>query len=485
MNTMNRVAWTTFLMMVLMTMVACEGASDQNDDHTSHMDEASGEAVSSNPNLIDIPSAVRSNLGISFVEVQRRRVEKTLRVPGRFEYLPTAQREYRTPMPGRVELLVDQFQRVESGDLLYSIDSPGWRELQQQLAEATSQIDQLQAQLRTYEPLLEAHEVHEESLHDTIKVWAARVEGLERLSEAGGGRVDELTQARASLSGTRANLAEIGEKKAQILANQEQARAGVRAAKFRLHYLLDSAAAITSINRDDLTESVDQDGVTEPRWATINKILVRSDLAGVVSEMGLTNGAWADEKSPVLTVVQPDKLRFRASGLQSDMGSLGDGLSTRIVPPTPTATGRAIPISDSMTGKLMVGLEGDPNDRTIELFVVPDKLLAWARPGVSAQLEIVTDASVEPELAIPLAAVQRDGLTPYIFRRTPGNPDQVLRMEADLGKDDGRWVEILSGVGDGNEIVLDGAFQLMLSTSGSIQKGGHFHADGTFHEGED
>ena len=58
-------------------------------------------------------------------------------------------------------------------------------------------------------------------------------------------------------------------------------------------------------------------------------------------------------------------------------------------------------------------------------------------------------------------------------------------MEADLGKDDGRWVELLSGVGDGDEIVLDGAFQLMLSTSGSIQKGGHFHADGTFHEGED
>ncbi|MGB1125846.1 MAG: efflux RND transporter periplasmic adaptor subunit [Phycisphaeraceae bacterium] len=485
MNTMNRVAWTTFLMMVLMVTIACEGDSGQNDDHTGHMDESSGESASSNPNLIDIPSAVRSNLGISFVEVQRRRVEKTLRVPGRFEYLPTAQREYRTPMPGRVELLVDQFKRVESGDLLYSIDSPGWRELQQQLAEATSQIDQLQAQLRTYEPLLEAHEVHEKSLHDTIKVWTARVEGLERLSEAGGGRVDELTQARASLSGTRADLAEVGEKKAQLLADQEQTRAGVRAAKFRLHYLLDSAAAITSINRDDLTESVDQDGVTEPRWATINKILVRSDLAGVVSEMGLTNGAWADEKSPVLTVVQPDKLRFRASGLQSDMGALGDGLSTRIVPPTPTATGRAIPISDSMTGKLMVGLEGDPNDRTIELFVVPDKLLAWARPGVSAQLEIVTDASVEPELAIPLAAVQRDGLTPYIFRRTPGNPDQVLRMEADLGKDDGRWVEILSGVGDGNEIVLDGAFQLMLSTSGSIQKGGHFHADGTFHEGED
>jgi hypothetical protein len=32
--------------------------------------------------------------------------------------------------------------------------------------------------------------------------------------------------------------------------------------------------------------------------------------------------------------------------------------------------------------------------------------------------------------------------------------------------------------------VLDGGFQLMLATSGSIQQGGHFHSDGTFHEGE-
>lgn len=485
MNNYKRHFWIVCLLLLQLVIVGCGGDTQSDDGHADGADGHSDTQASKNPNLIDIPSAVRSNLGISFVEVERRRVEKTLRVPGRFEYQPTAQREYRTPMPGRVELLVDQFQRVEVGDVLYRIDSPGWRELQQQLAEAGSLIDQLQSQLNTFGPLLEAHEEHEKSLRETIDVWTTRIERLTELNEAGGGRVDELTQARASFSSTRADLAEVREKKAQLLADQEQARAGVRAANFRLHYLLDAASAITSIERDDLIASVDPDGTTEPRWATINKISVRSDVAGVVSEMGLTNGSWADEKSAVLTVVQPTKLRFRASGLQSDLGVLSDGLSARIVPPTPTATGRAISISDSMTGKLMVGLEGDPNDRTIELFVVPDKLLAWARPGVSAQLEIVTDASVEPELAIPLAAVQRDGLTPYIFRRTPDNPDQVLRMEADLGKDDGRWVELLSGVGDGNEIVLDGAFQLMLSTSGSIQKGGHFHADGTFHEGED
>ena len=46
-----------------------------------------------------------------------------------------------------------------------------------------------------------------------------------------------------------------------------------------------------------------------------------------------------------------------------------------------------------------------------------------------------------------------------------------------------RIVIVLSGLRDGDEVVLDGGFQLMLATSGSVQQGGHFHADGTFHEG--
>jgi len=40
-------------------------------------------------------------------------------------------------------------------------------------------------------------------------------------------------------------------------------------------------------------------------------------------------------------------------------------------------------------------------------------------------------------------------------------------------------------VKEGDEVVLNGLYQLMVATSGSIQKGGHFHADGTFHEGDE
>jgi multidrug efflux pump subunit AcrA (membrane-fusion protein) len=115
---------------------------------------------------------------------------------------------------------------------------------------------------------------------------------------------------------------------------------------------------------------------------------------------------------------------------------------------------------------------------------MPNQLAPWARPGVSAQLEIVIEGTAPSELAIPLASVQRDGLKPIIFLRAADNPNEAIRMDADLGLEDGRWIAVLSGLRDGDEVVLDGGFQLMLATSGSIQKGGHFHSDGTFHEGE-
>ena len=43
---------------------------------------------------IRLTPTVRQNPGLTFVTVEARRVESTLRVPGRFELLPTATREF-------------------------------------------------------------------------------------------------------------------------------------------------------------------------------------------------------------------------------------------------------------------------------------------------------------------------------------------------------------------------------------------------------
>jgi len=115
MNNHLRITSSGLILLGVLLVAGCDGVSERGGAHDDHAAEDHTPAVT---NRIDIPSSVRSNLGISFVRVERRQVQKTLRVPGRFEYQPSARREYRTPLPGRVDLLVDQYERVEAGAVL-------------------------------------------------------------------------------------------------------------------------------------------------------------------------------------------------------------------------------------------------------------------------------------------------------------------------------------------------------------------------------
>jgi hypothetical protein len=430
-------------------------------------------------NRVDIPATVRQNLGITFAKVERRAVAKTIRVPGRFELLPEARREYRTMIEGKVELLVTQFDRVAPSKVLYRLESPKWRELQQSLATADSAILLARASAETIDPLRQAHHVHEQSLRETVKLWEERVLQLQKLKDAGGGKAEELSQARVTLSSTQAEHADVMEKDAELEARARQAAAELDASRARFDILIATAASLLGIGEDELKGPSSTDANAPPRWRTLATVDVRASAPGVVEALTVTNGAWVAPSSLVVSTIQPDRLRFMAHALQSDLTRLRDGLDVMIAAPR-RAGGDG---QDAMRGKLLIGLSANPDERTMELFATPERLASWARPGVSAYLEITLEGASD-DLAIPLAAVARDGLKSVIFRRDPKDPDKAIRLEADLGVDDGRWVAIKSGVTEGNEVVVDGVYQLMLATSGSAAKGGHFHADGTFHEGE-
>ncbi|MDZ4753854.1 MAG: HlyD family efflux transporter periplasmic adaptor subunit [Phycisphaerae bacterium] len=429
---------------------------------------------------VDIPAAVRANLGITFAKVEYRAVARTLRVPGHFELLPTARREYRAALPGRAELLVEQYQAVETGAPLYILDSVKWRELQEQIAAAESGVEQASARLASMPPLREAHGRHERSLVDKVTLWEERLVQLEELRRAGGGSAAQFTEAKATLNATQAELADVMERDAELEADQLSTEAGLKAATARRDLLLSSASALSGMSVNELLAPSGDAAADRPRWRDMPTLTVRATRGGFIESLAITNGRFVAESDEVLTVVQPDHIRFRARGLQADLGRLRDGLQARVVPPT----GAALDQQDALVSTLQIGLTADADSRTVDLFLTPTRAAAWARAGVSAYLEITLDGAAE-ELAVPLAVIARDGLTPIMFRRDPKDPDKVIRIPADLGVNDGRWVIVQSGVKEGDEIVLDGVYQLMLATAGNAPKGGHFHSDGTFHEGAD
>jgi hypothetical protein len=172
--------------------------------------------------------------------------------------------------------------------------------------------------------------------------------------------------------------------------------------------------------------------------------------------------------------------------LQSDLSRVRDGMPVRVV----AAAGGDAMAGDArapISGTLRIAPIADATTRTADVLVELDPVevarSGWARAGVAAQVEVTTAGGRE-ELAVPAGAIVRDGTVFVIFRRDPANPDKVIRLEADLGVSDGRWTVVQSGVKQGDEIVVGGNYQLMLATSGSAPKGGHFHSDGTYHEGD-
>ncbi len=397
-------------------------------------EEPPGDAPS---NRVDIPASVRDNLGISFAKVERRDLASTIRLPGAFELTPMAMREYRAMSSGRVEFAVDQLEGVRRGDLLFRLHSPRWGELQTRIDLARASLDQASAKL---------------------EVARSRILAL---NEAGFRRA-ELNAQRAELEADRIR----GEAELDAALNE--------AARMLNNY---APAAEGAFTPEDLLASA---GGAERFYQTIESIEVRAGGDGVVEAIAVADGAFVEQSTLVLKVVDPSRVRFRALGLQSDLAKFEGASHARIVPPR----ARGTDANEALPAALRVGLAADPGRRTVTVYGVPDEARPWARAGVSAFLEVAAESTGGAVLAIPRSAVVKDGIVHVFFKRDPLDPNRAIRVEADLGIDDGRWVEVKSELGPQDEVVLHGAYELKLATaqSGTSQKGGHFHADGTYHE---
>lgn len=438
------------------------------------------EAVEPATNRIQVPASVRRNLGIEYVAVERRRVTATQRYPGHFELQASARHEVRSPISGRVELLVVPLQQVEAGGLLYRIDSLEWREMQRELEELSTAAQVQEARIQATQPLLEAHRAHEESLKEAIGIMAARATVLEEMRESVGGQARELAEARVQRAQASSDLAEAIEQRAGVEASVVELEATLRGTRDRFQLALVAASTLLSKPLDLLATPVTGGAAEVPFWRSITWVEITSSVAGVVSEVPVANGVWVEAGERLLTLSDLSRLRFRARAPQSDLVILQEGLPSHVALPNRDAAAE-----DRISGVLRFGVEADPQQRTFELFLEPTQSRGWMRPGVAGFLEIEARSNALAEIAIPLSAVLQDGLQRVLFRRDPADPNQVIRIEADLGADDGRWIEVKSGLMEGDEVVLAGAYELMLASSASASKGGHFHADGTFHDGEE
>lgn len=451
---MNRYLPIVMTAIALLILPACS-SEDAGGAAPALEEEAGGEMT----NRIAIPATVRSNLGITFAPVERRKVEQTIRVPGSFELEPLARHEYRMSLPGRVELKLNQYQQVQPGEVLYRFQSPQWPQLQQEIIESEQAIGSAEADIAVARAMIAEADQRLVLMNERLSALAdAQIKNADLELQA--------NEIKATLPRLQAQL----QQSQTTLANARRSR----------EHALHVASVATGIEASKLGEFVEHEGAQAHAYQTIDWIEVRAARPGIVEKLALTDGSFAEAPSLVLSTIDPSRVRFRAMALQSDLVRLNGGVTARIAPPlNPT-----IALDSSVDADLTVGLEAHPDQRTVTLLATPTESRPWIRPGVSAFLEVTVDSTEGFALAIPRSAIVKDGIVHVFFRRDPQDANKAIRVEADMGVSDGRWVAINSGLSLNDQVVLNGAYELKLASeqSGVSQKGGHFHADGTYHE---
>lgn len=470
MNDWNRHARSVAMRstIVLLTLFIVAGCDRVDETRPAGSSDAQVESETGTPtNRIAIPASVRQNLGITFVKVERRAVRGTVRIPGQYELRPEARRDYHVMLPGRIDLLVTRHQFVKQGEKLFYLDSPGWLKIQAEL------VASLNAMKRSHADLA----VAQANLNELKQSIAFLEQRLANLAKAQMRQVELESQLQDKQNALPRLDAELGAAKVEFSA-----------AHTSYEVMLNTAASFAGIPAEELDPDEADEGHShlrdrEPPWRALRRLTIRAEADGVVDRLPITNRGWVETGDLVLDTVKPSMLCFHAEALQTDIGKFRDEQVARVVPPP----GGSFDLQDYAEGHIHLAVEAHPERRTISVLHLSDSNPKWAKAGMTAYLEVFTEGTEMPVNAIPEAAIVRDGLQRVFFRRNPANPDEVIRVEADTGASDERWIEVKSGVRAGDEIVLGGVYPLMLasSSSGAREQGGHFHPDGTFHAGED
>lgn len=200
-------------------------------------------------------------------------------------------------------------------------------------------------------------------------------------------------------------------------------------------------------------------------------LVIRSGADAMVESLSVADGAWVESGSAVAKLVNTRALRFKALVPSAEADVLCDGMKAEI---------------EDMEAEVRLGV-GDASGMTPVYAIFAEDVL-WGKPGRFAEMQCVLDGKEAAVIAVPEACVVKIGAEPAVFVRDSHKAGRFFAVKVELGLSSGGWCEVKGLPADGRlEVVKEGAYELKLALaakSSGAKTAGHFHADGTFHEGD-
>jgi cobalt-zinc-cadmium efflux system membrane fusion protein len=237
------------------------------------------------------------------------------------------------------------------------------------------------------------------------------------------------------------------------------ARPGVGAVSLQLVRETEADAQAAAVRRDTLQRKLETAGLTpEQVQDVISKrrflgaLPVRAPMDGIVVRFQAALGQTIKAEDPLFEIHDLSAVQVRGHVAERQVRQVWPGQKARVrLAAVPDFVGEAVVVRSGQTF--------GTTDRTLPVWFEWRGRRPEMLPGMLARLTLLV-AEPAPVLAVPRAALWREGTRSYLFVRGEG---VFSRREVKTGRGDDRFVAITAGLGEGEEVAVQGAAGLQTS----------------------
>lgn len=469
--------------------------------HGNEFQDAGGTNVEATSVVID--PEIAKGIQIKTQEVKRQRLPISIKTTGQVEALPNQQVEVTNPVTGTIaELLVKPGDIVRSGQPVAVISSPELIELrvnaQEQKAIALSELKQAQAELKlaqenynrtqnifqvaTNKTQLASLDI---SSFESNSVLAVAKENLDRqkqiaqaeiesakielsvaeeqykrdqeLAEKGAIPKRQMRESQAKYAAAQAKLTSAQSKSGVLQADNElkQASLDFRRELAEAQSQVEQAQSAVEVAQEKvrLSESTYQTRLAQLNTSANEKglVTVLAPISGRIGERSVTLGqSFQDAGGKLMTIVNDSRVFITANVYEKDLGRVE---KDQVV----IARFTNLP-NETFNGVIsVIGSKVQGESRIIPVKAEVDNIGDKLKPGMFANLEIVTNDNVSNVLVIPQSAIVEANNKNLVYVE---NSNGYQAVEVTLGETTGDLVEVKTGLFEGDVIVTQRAPQL-------------------------
>ena len=200
-------------------------------------------------------------------------------------------------------------------------------------------------------------------------------------------------------------------------------------------------------------------------------ITVRAGADAMIENVNTPDSSWMETGDAAVSLVRPQLLRFRSLLPASEAAKLTDGLKI---------------LCAGKEAKVSIGIGN--TDGIVPIYGIFTEEVPFLRAGDRVKAECVLNEGESPVTALPDDCIVMIGAEPAVFIKDEHSESKFFAIKVQPGISRGGWTEV-NGLPENDDlhIVKEGAYVLknaLQQKSHGKENIGHFHSDGTFHEGE-